>query len=65
MKIIAGTVITRYDGKPVKTKKKLYLQENGQPLNDNGFPHMTNGREMTVRISSQPSSAQSLSKSTF
>jgi hypothetical protein len=48
MKINAGTVITRYNGKPVMTEQELYLQENGQPLIVNGFPHMTNGREMTV-----------------
>lgn len=48
MKIKAGTIITRYNGKPVMTEQELYLQENGQPLIVNGFPHMTNGREMTV-----------------
>jgi S1-C subfamily serine protease len=31
MKIKAGTVITRYNGKPVMTEQELYLQENGQP----------------------------------
>jgi len=48
MKIEAGTIITRYNGKPVMTEQELYLQEKGQPLIVNGFPHMTNGREMTV-----------------
>jgi hypothetical protein len=48
MKIKAGTVVNRYNGKSVMTEQELYIQENGQPLIVNGFPHMTNGREMTV-----------------
>jgi hypothetical protein len=48
MKIKAGTVINRYNGKPVMTEQEIFLQDNGQPLIINGLPHMTNGREMTV-----------------
>jgi hypothetical protein len=48
MKIKAGTVIARYNGKPVMTEQEIYLQENGQPLFINGMPHMIAGREMTV-----------------
>ncbi|MGA2490540.1 MAG: hypothetical protein ABSF99_10230 [Anaerolineales bacterium] len=48
MKIKAGTVINRYNGKPVMIEQDVYLQDNGQPLIVNGMPHMTAGREMTV-----------------
>jgi len=48
MKIKAGTIITRYNGKPVMTEQELIIQENDQPLIVNSFPHMTIGREMTV-----------------
>ncbi len=48
MKINAGTVITRYNGKPVMIEQEVYLQENGQPVIINGQPHLTDGREMTV-----------------
>jgi len=48
MKIKAGTVITRYNGKPVMTDQDLIIQENGQPLIINGMPQMSGGREMTV-----------------
>lgn len=48
MKINAGTVITRYNGKPVMTDQDLIIQENGQPLIINGMPQMSGGKEMTV-----------------
>jgi len=48
MKINAGTVITRYNGKPVMTDQELIIQDNGQPLIFNGMPQMSGGREMTV-----------------
>jgi sulfur transfer complex TusBCD TusB component (DsrH family) len=48
MKIKAGTIIQRYNGKPVMIEQDVYLQENGQPFIVNGMPYMTIGREMTV-----------------
>jgi hypothetical protein len=48
MKINAGTVITRYNGKPFMTDQELIIQDNGQPLVINGMPHLSGGREMTV-----------------
>jgi hypothetical protein len=48
MKINAGTLVKRYNGRPVMIEQELYLQENGAPVMLNGAPHMTNGREMTV-----------------
>ena len=48
MKINAGIVITRYNGKPIMTDQDLIIQENGQPLIINGMPQMSGGREMTV-----------------
>jgi hypothetical protein len=48
MKIKAGTVITRYNGKPVMTDQDIIIHENGQPLIINGMPQMSGGREMTV-----------------
>ena len=38
MKIKAGTVINRYNGKPVMTEQEIFLQDNGQPLIINGLP---------------------------
>jgi hypothetical protein len=48
MKINAGTVITRYNGKPVMTEQEPLLQDNGLPIMINGAPHMTAGRPLTV-----------------
>jgi hypothetical protein len=48
MKIKSGTVINRYNGKPVMIEQEVYLTDSGQPVIVNGVPHMTNGREMTV-----------------
>lgn len=48
MKINTGTVIKRYNDKPVMTDQEVFLQENGQPLVINGTPYMTAGRELTV-----------------
>jgi len=48
MKINSGTLINRYNGKPVMIEQEVYLQENGQPVILNGQPHLTNGRPMTV-----------------
>jgi hypothetical protein len=48
VKIKAGTIVNRYNGKPVMIDQEVFLQENGQPVMINGQPHMSNGRPMTV-----------------
>ena len=48
MKVKAGTVIKRYNEKPVMTEQEIMLDENGRPVVVNGQPLLANGREMTV-----------------
>jgi hypothetical protein len=48
MKINAGEIVRRYNGKPVLVEQEVILLENGQPSIVNGLPQMSGGREMTV-----------------